>query len=184
MIHLNTVEYLDITNDKMVSREEWEFAAPLNSARTGLSLIHFPGKSTLAIGGWPVNTTDHIEFNKNFAAGSKWSKTARPCLGWLKVKLVLLLFKYWQLSFFLSDARSFSVLIEVEKILEPFHNFNGCESYCHNDTLTASAVLGKHNKDMLPFSRIPSSDEEIHDTRSFEEKLLFGNYLLCHPNND
>ena len=78
VLHLATVEYLDITNIKSQyqsgSFEQWKLAPPMKRARSGFALFNTPNSGVLtAIGGWPL-TKDNItvEQNKNVMNGSKW----------------------------------------------------------------------------------------------------------------
>ena len=76
VLHLATVEYLDITNIKAQYRVgsfgQWKLARPMKRARSGFALFSTPKGALKAIGGWPL-TNENVEENKNVLNGSEWS---------------------------------------------------------------------------------------------------------------
>ena len=77
ILHLATVEYLDITNIKgqylTGALESWKFTASMKRARSGVVLFSPQNGILTAIGGWPLTKPNiTVEMNKNLLKGSEW----------------------------------------------------------------------------------------------------------------
>ena len=81
IIHLDSVEYLEISNNKTTGYY-WQNGNPLRSARTGLTLIILHDNELLAVGGWmEKKRTRSIEKNWNVIEGSHWVNLSCECTG-------------------------------------------------------------------------------------------------------
>ena len=77
VLHLATVDFLDITNiEEQYSKgafETWKRASPLRRARSGLSLFSARNGGLIAYGGWPfTDKSITIEENVNIMNGGEW----------------------------------------------------------------------------------------------------------------